>query len=174
MLFTLKNYATFLYNSNNQHGIHSPFVYRLVTQCLYKKNKDGKSKKERLLLQLINYMQVKSILGITNTKELSFLQNKKVLYTTIKTIENLPKNSSKYDFIFISKTTNLANLETIIPLLHNHSILLIEAIYTSKKRYHYWKKTIKNPNISVSINTYSFGIINCRKEQVKQHFTIRL
>ena len=39
MFFQIKSYLKFLKNSTNQHGVHSPFVYSLVTKCFYDKNK---------------------------------------------------------------------------------------------------------------------------------------
>jgi len=38
-LFALKSYLKFIINSSNEHGIHSPFVYDLVTKCFYDKTK---------------------------------------------------------------------------------------------------------------------------------------
>ncbi|MFC4740890.1 O-methyltransferase [Flavobacterium ponti] len=35
MLQLIKSYLKFLKNSTNQHGVHSPFVYSLVTKCFY-------------------------------------------------------------------------------------------------------------------------------------------
>ncbi len=37
MLFQIKASIKFLIKSKNQHGIHSPFVFDLVTHCLYDK-----------------------------------------------------------------------------------------------------------------------------------------
>lgn len=40
MFFQIKSYLHFLWNSKNEHGVHSPFVFSLVTKCFYdKKNK---------------------------------------------------------------------------------------------------------------------------------------
>ena len=35
MVQIIKSYLTFLWNSKNQHGVHSPFVFDLVTKCFY-------------------------------------------------------------------------------------------------------------------------------------------
>ena len=37
MLFQIKSYLKFLWNSKNEHGVHSPFVFDLVTKCFYDK-----------------------------------------------------------------------------------------------------------------------------------------
>ncbi|MDX1761872.1 MAG: class I SAM-dependent methyltransferase [Christiangramia sp.] len=37
MYFQLRSYLNFLLNSQNQHGLHSPFVFDLVTKCFYDK-----------------------------------------------------------------------------------------------------------------------------------------
>jgi predicted O-methyltransferase YrrM len=35
MLFQIKAYLNFLLRSTNEHGVHSPFVFDLVTKCVY-------------------------------------------------------------------------------------------------------------------------------------------
>lgn len=38
-MFQVVAYIKFLFRSTNQHGVHSPFVYNLLTKCLYVKDK---------------------------------------------------------------------------------------------------------------------------------------
>lgn len=39
MIYQAKAYLKFIRCSKNQHGIHSPFVYQLITKCFYHKKK---------------------------------------------------------------------------------------------------------------------------------------
>lgn len=47
MLFQIKSYLKFLWNSKNEHAVHSPFVFNLLTKCFY----DRKSKPEYAILK---------------------------------------------------------------------------------------------------------------------------
>jgi len=39
MFYQIIQYIKFLFKSTNQHGVHSPFIYDLVTKCFYNKTK---------------------------------------------------------------------------------------------------------------------------------------
>lgn len=63
MLFQLKSYIKFLWHSKNEHAVHSPFVFNLLTKCFY----DKKSKPEYSILK--NYR--KSLLQNNNFIEVT-------------------------------------------------------------------------------------------------------
>ncbi|KRB57713.1 O-methyltransferase [Flavobacterium sp. Root186] len=47
MFFQIKSYLKFLWDSKNEHGVHSPFVFSLLTKCFY----DKKPKPEYQILK---------------------------------------------------------------------------------------------------------------------------
>lgn len=81
MFFRFFQYVTFLLNSRNQHGVHSPFVYHLVTKCFYTKVDKKHLKqyqeiqksvllglnKPKLILKVIAYFKPISSLEIDNS-----------------------------------------------------------------------------------------------------------
>lgn len=64
MLFQIKSYLKFLWHSKNEHGVHSPFVFSLVTKCFY----DKKPKPEYSILN--NYrkslLENKNFIDVTD------------------------------------------------------------------------------------------------------------
>src|SRR6187402_1182820 len=64
MLFQIKTYLKFLWHSKNEHAVHSPFVFNLLTKCFY----DKKFKSEYVVLK--NYrndlLQNKNTIEVTD------------------------------------------------------------------------------------------------------------
>ena len=257
MWYRIISYLKFLLRSTNQHGVHSPFVFDLVTKCFYdnikysdyrkinafknritrapykiqvtdlgagskaiktneRKVKDiGRyvciSKKEaKLLYRLIKYFEPENILelgtslgfstqalslgnptakiltieGCPNiaqyTKvnfDLQFLDNIKQLTGDFSTfLPELSKNS--YDLIFFDgnhqKEATLNYFETLLTTIHNDSVFIFDDIYWSKGMTEAWETIKQHPKVTVTIDTYFWGLVFFRKEQQKEHFTIRV
>jgi len=190
MLFRAKAYIKFLLNSTNQHGVHSPFVYSLVTLCFYKRTKKESSvlikeifkknnsglrfKDAKLLNRLIPYFQYHKtlILGKSSgfVSQIAQVNNSISVYTSFLTEEN-------FDFIYLDFQTDTYTSEIFEKLflkIHNNSLLLIHGICTSEKSIQLWNTLKEHPRVRVTINTYYFGFVFFRKEQAKEHFTIRM
>jgi hypothetical protein len=164
MLFQILTYLKFLWNSKNEHGVHSPFVFLLVTKCFYDKtnldsyfpNLETKTKKGKFINRLFHYFKFNEGIYISEINE---------------------KSASKVDFIYIdSNYLNNQNieLESIIAIANNETCIIFENPHYSKATEIQWKSVVTNSCFNVTIDTYSFGLAFIRKEQVKEHFTIRV
>jgi len=259
MWYLIKSYIHFLIKSKNQHGIHSPFVYDLLTHCFYVKsdfkeysilkkirkeystnnniieivdlgigsrvfrsNKRSISaiaknagityKKQKLLFRLIRYFKSSNILELGTSLGMATsamsLANPAV---KIQTVEGCPStaevakemfkehdlknieliNSSfeeffskikdqdiKFDLIYLdgnhNKESTLHYLNILLDHIGDQSVIIIDDIHWSPEMEQAWIEIIDRPEITVSIDTYNWGLIFFRKEQRKQHFRIRM
>ena len=257
MFYQVKSYLKFLVKSTNQHGIHSPFVYDLVTKCFYdntffsefdilkahrkkivnsseiidvtdfgqgsrifKSNRRKTAaiaenagiapKRQRLLFRLMRYLNVDSALelgtslglatvalsvanplakintveGCTNTSEVAqkyfndFQLNNIQLH--IKNFEvYLAENiSEEQQLVYIdgnhNKEKTLRYFETLLKQSTNDSVFIFDDIYWSPQMTEAWQEIIKHPKVTVSIDTFYWGLVFFRSEQPKEHFNIRL
>jgi predicted O-methyltransferase YrrM len=85
MLFQIKSYIKFLWQSKNEHAVHSPFVFNLLTKCFYDKTKKVE------YLDLSNYrntlLQNKNTIEVTDFGAGSrvFKSNKRPIYRIAQT-----------------------------------------------------------------------------------------
>jgi len=257
VIYQTQSYIKFLRKSKNQHGIHSPFVFDLVTKCFYDKTNHpeyktlklhrkalyqkketidvedfGKGskvftsnyrkvahlakragispKRQQLLFRLVRYFKPNTILelgtsvglgtialtlgnknanvisieGCPNTSTIAQQYFKKFDCNNIQ-LENQKFDSffkdqcpTSFDFAFIdgnhSLEGTLANFQELLKIKHNDTVCIFDDIYWSKDMSKAWNQIISNPEVTVSIDTFQWGIIFFRKQQSKQHFTIRV
>jgi len=258
MWFKVKSFILFLLKSTNQHGVHSPFVYNLVTKCFYQKTDASKvnlvntakkwlslnknnlivtdfgsgskvfknnerkiaaiakvaginTKKAALLLRILAYFEIKNMLEIGTSVGLGTATlstgNPKATITTLEgckstaaiaqelfdtfklknitlTIGNFKEtlpivvNNSKFDLIYFDgnhqKEATLNYFNLCLKTIHNNSIFIFDDINLSPEMQQAWSTIKKHPKVTISIDTFFWGIIFFRKEQEKEHFTIRV
>ena len=64
--------------------------------------------------------------------------------------------------------------EKLLPLAYNDSVFIFDDIHWSKEMEEAWEQIKSHPRVRVSIDTFYWGLVFFRKEQEKEHFTIRL
>ena len=258
MIYQIKSYIKFLLRSTNQHGVHSPFVYDLVTKCFYNrsgypeysilkkyrrqlyesverieitdfgagsrvfksderqvasiaKNAGITTKRQQLLFRIMKYFDVKTALELGTSLGLATaamaLSNEKACIMSVEGCPNTAKiasrmfnnfglsnimlhvstfedffatetTSEKYDLVYIDGNHNqektLQYFEILLNHVKNNSVLLFDDIYWSKQMTEAWQEIIKHPKVTVSIDTFYWGLVFFRSEQKKQHFSIRM
>lgn len=268
MLFQIKSYLKFLWNSKNEHAVHSPFVFHLITKCFYDKkskpdpsgseqakqyailnqyrntlleNKNTievndfgagskvfksntrqiskiaktagiSSKRAELLFRIVTYFQPDTILEIGTSLGLATsalaLGNPKA---SIVTLEGCPETANqcqlqlqKFNFKNVksivtkfndylqicnlqpencqliyfdgnhSKNATLAYFELLLPTITNETVWIFDDIHWSPEMEEAWEIIKNHPKVTVTIDTFQWGLVFFRKEQEKEHFVIRV
>ncbi|MCG2611108.1 class I SAM-dependent methyltransferase [Flavobacterium sp. SM15] len=259
MLFQIKAYLNFLWHSKNQHGVHSPFVYSLVTKCFYdkkvkpeykilreyrnallrnkntievtdfgagsrvfKSNKRQISKiaetagitpkRAELLCRIVNYFQPETILEIGTSLGLATsalsLGNPKAKITTLEgcpetsgvaqhqfqkfTLNNIEPVITEFKDYFSkaatgncdwkliyfdgnhSKQATLDYFEQLLPTITNDTVWIFDDIHWSEDMEEAWEIIKNHPKVTVTIDTFQWGLVFFRYEQEKEHFIIRI
>ncbi|AIY13612.1 hypothetical protein M667_10545 [Cellulophaga baltica NN016038] len=160
----LLRYLSFLFSSTNQHGVHSPFVYTLVTKGLYKKDKYTSIKSLNTALKLLDYFKISEI----NLKD----QNETFKALITEKFPNIGLDNNSESFIYLD---NLSDKNVLflkeLERFNNDTLIYINNI---NKNYAHWQALITLEKIKVSIDTFHGGILFFRREQVKEHFKIRI
>ncbi len=267
MLFQIKSYLVFLWYSENEHAVHSPFVFNLITKCFYDKEskaeyeilKDYRNsllenkntievtdfgagskvfksttrqiskiaktagisqKRAELLHRITSYFQPSTILeigtslglatsalalgatkasittleGCPETAKIAQLQLAKLSsqvqsrdkFNTVNCVvtefseyfkSQYPKPNTQ-DLIYFdgnhSKTATLEYFELLLPTITNESVWIFDDIHWSAGMEEAWEIIKKYPKVTVTIDTFQWGLVFFRREQEKEHFVIRV
>lgn len=85
---------------------------------------------------------------------------------------------NNWDLIFFdghhSKEATLSYFEMLVRTAHNDSVFIFDDIYWSKEMTEAWEIIKNHPRVTVTIDIFNWGIIFFRREQLKEHFKIRV
>lgn len=164
MIANFIKYLSFLVKSTNQHGVHSPFVYNLLTKCLYKRPRRHYNRTKNLVLKSIPYFNIKHVLWHGHAE---FKKEIAACYP------HVIFGSPPYDLVLVEELPQI-NFDFLMEKgeIHNDTVFVITNLFKTNKRD--WKQLINTKDITVSIDAFWCGILFIRKEQEKEHFTIRI
>ncbi|MFV0530247.1 MAG: hypothetical protein ACK5MD_02290 [Flavobacteriales bacterium] len=150
--FLVKEYIKFWIHARTAHGIHSPFIYNMVTKCLRNHN---------VFIQTRFYTE-------------SIPKKYNVLLNRILSFYGITSISTDYERNFeVLISQNFKNSEKIIQKLENNQFWFLLNIRKNKQTLKKWEKIIQHSDIEISIDLFLIGIILKRKEQSKEHFQLK-
>lgn len=180
-------YNSFLWNSVNDHGVHSPFVYAFISGTFYEGRRSknikaaaglSKTALETLYKVITNRKAFKLLVlgneapAVTEAiREVAGQENGQVwFFSELASVPGgldmaiLTGKGSESLLEQLARAHQDSNNNTIVAIPNIHGTPLMEAAWTQIK---------KAPNVTVTIDTYHVGLVFFRKGQANQHFAIR-
>jgi predicted O-methyltransferase YrrM len=73
-----------------------------------------------------------------------------------------------------SKEATLEYFELLLPTINNETVWIFDDIHWSPAMEAAWEVIKNHPKVTVTIDTFQWGIVFFRTEQPKEHFVIRV
>lgn len=91
--------------------------------------------------------------------------------------ETLAKLRPKLDFAYFDANhryePTVRYFEDCLPYMHNDSVFIFDDIYWSDEMTQAWEVIKKHPQVTLTVDLFWIGLVFFRKEQVKEHFTLK-
>lgn len=86
--------------------------------------------------------------------------------------------NNTFDFIYFDgnhqEKPTIDYFEQCLQAAHNDSVFIFDDIHWSPEMEKAWRYIKEHPKVKVTIDTFQWGLVFFRKEQEKEHFTIRV
>ena len=111
MLYQIISYLKFLLRSTNQHGVHSPFVYHLITKCFYDKSPQSAYKSIRSFYKKLRKNKLK-----IDVKDLG--SGSRVFKSNQRSVSKMARNvgSSKKETKLLFRLVKYLDINTVLEL----------------------------------------------------------
>jgi len=129
--------------------------------------------------------KITTLEGCTETAKIAQMQfdnfdinNVKIVLGDFK--NTLPKviKDQKYDLIYFDgnhqKEATINYFNQCLSSINNNTVFIFDDIHWSKEMEKAWNYIIDHKKVTISMDTYQWGIVFFRKEQHKEHFVIRV
>lgn len=87
------------------------------------------------------------------------------------------EENDKFDLIYFDgnhqKDATLTYFDLLLKTAHNDSVWIFDDIHWSEGMTEAWEQIKIHPKVTVTIDTYQWGLVFFRQEQVKEHFVVR-
>ncbi|MDX1766976.1 MAG: hypothetical protein R3294_02920 [Arenibacter troitsensis] len=168
MLSRLFAFIKFQLLSNNQHGVHSPFVYRFITKCLYASPHFKTSKSQNILLKTIAYFEIVEVQLVPSNIALE----KEIT----KNIKGVSFTNTSNQLIYIDKLQRETIEKFIVDnnSITNDTVVLVNGIYQTENTHKLWESIKELNRVKVTMDLFYCGLVFFRREQAKEHFKIRI
>ena len=256
-MFQALAYLRFLWHSKNEYGVHSPFVYDLLTHCIYDKthyreyemlgafrqkllqdqssvdiddvgagsrvfsspsrkisemaNTAGSTDfRSRLLFRLTRYLKSREILelgtslgigtfslalgnpdarvqSVEGSATAAIARNclkevrieNAVVHQSLfgDFIDQLPDHS-RFDLVFFDghhdRDATLEYFNKLKRTVRERTLWIFDDIHWSKGMEQAWQTIVRDPDVTVSIDTFRWGLVFFRSGQAKEHFVLHV
>ncbi|MGY8914310.1 MAG: hypothetical protein ACKVJF_04400 [Flavobacteriales bacterium] len=168
MYYRFLSYLNFLWHSKNEHGVHSPFIFKYVTQCLYAKKNHTNQNTWNVVLKSLAYFQCQGITIVPSNP--GFESKVKNVFPAISV------DSMSVELIYISDFTEV-ELKTYLynnKKIRNDTVVILGNIYKNRNSVILWNKLKASRKVKVTVDMYHCAALFFRQEQVEEHFKIRI
>lgn len=168
-------YIKFWLKSSDEHGIHSPFVFNWITQGLYSKNPswDSQSAKEVFVERVFTYFKPKKVAWMSVKPIPGAIDQAAVFFSSFDPMRD---STLSVQLIYIDETSLLSEAAVVEALstMGNDAFVLIDKRQMTPELSVLWNKLVESLKTTVTMDFYYYGLVFVRREQLKQHFSIRL
>ncbi len=131
-------------------------------------------------------VSITTIEGCPNTLAVANNQFNKFELNNVKTVQTefsaylktFGFRLSTFDLIYFdgnhSKQATLEYFNLLLQTITNETVWIFDDIHWSTEMEEAWEKIKNNPKVTVTIDTFQWGIVFFREEQKKEHFVIRV